>query len=222
MIKLPTIYEHGIEGMHDHIDETIINSPELREAVNHGNILATELRHHNEQTFLKWLELGADFHTLHRAAMERAGTSDPHGPEYRKAITKLLAQTQFGDLLDKQGRYKLLFLFEHQEAVLLWWHHEILPKQRLKWNHPTTVYKEFIKKDRPAKKPKTEKAAKADLDDSSAEELDTAINPARITITKDAAANVKAIVRAVDSLALTPKERNKLLKDMVVGLRAAI
>jgi len=221
-MKLPTVYDHGISGIHDTIDETIIDSAELRDAVSHGNIVAIELREHNRQTFLKWLDLGGSFHVLHRAALERAGTSDPFGPAYRKAITKLLAQTQFGDLLDKAGRSKLLFLYEHQEEVLLWWNFEILPKQRMKWNHPSTVWKEFTKRDRAAKKPKPEKTVEIDLDDTTAEDLDTAINPARITITKDAKANVAAIVRAVDTLGLTPRQRNKLLLDMVNGIRAAI
>jgi len=199
--------------------DDILKSPQYRSARDDGNKAWGRITRHVKALWDDWKIVGRALIEMRYAAQRLSGTDDVMSGHYQNQFSALLSSTHFADM-DKVVRSKLLSLMDNEVLVDVWWNALPFDKQA-RWTHPTTIWKQFnAKEPRPDAKKKTEdKGEDDDLDDS--DELDEALPGGKVKIGTDAAANVAAIVRAVDALLITDAERSKLLKDMAAGLKKA-
>jgi hypothetical protein len=88
-----------------------------------------------------WKEIGAALLVGRREAMRTAKTNKPEGKAYSTAFSVWLKAHHFHDI-DKSDRAKLLHIMENLEEVEAW-RASLSPAERLRWNHPNSVWREF-------------------------------------------------------------------------------
>lgn len=213
--------EHEDEPLDEEQRRAILEAPEYLDAIEAGNKAWGHIKRRTRLIFEDWKVVGRALQEIRRAALTISGANDITSDHYRQQFHALLDGTSFANM-DKVVRSKLLDLTDHSDDVSRWW--DTLPfDKQARWTHPTTVWKQFQlanKKAVPAG-PEVEEGEEEDLDDS--EDLEDVIpgSSGKVKIGLDAAANVAAIVAAIDYQMPTTAERNALLKDMATLLRKA-
>jgi hypothetical protein len=205
---------------------TIIEGDEYRGRIKAANLAIGRVMGRTEKNFADWWTIGEGFMEIRHAASVLSGTNDIQSPVYKKQFSALVGRTRL-TVVDSVTRSKLLDLVTYRHDVELWWA-TLKPEQRLRWNHPTTVWKQWknTSKTKKAFADVKPKGAAAELADSTPEEVaeafghQTPLNTVRITT--DAAINVRAILKVADTLPIDARARAALLRAMSNGLGAAI
>jgi hypothetical protein len=95
------------------------------------------------QCLADWLAVGASLAADRAEAMREAHSNQPRGPGYSEAFKRLLSRRPFADL-EKTTRARLLQVMEHL-AEIQEWLGTLTLSQRLKINHPHTIWKAWKK-----------------------------------------------------------------------------
>jgi hypothetical protein len=93
-----------------------------------------------------WKAVGAALLVGRQEAMRKAQTNKPTGKAYTTAFSNWLQINQFDDL-DKSDRAKLLSIMERLDEVEAY-RASLSPAERMRWNHPNSVWRAFTCPDR--------------------------------------------------------------------------
>ncbi len=88
-----------------------------------------------------WVLVGAALRVGRDEAMAKARTNKPSGKNYNTAFHHWLQLNDFADL-DGSDRGKLLQIIDHLEAVEAW-RATLTEAERLRWNHPSSVWRAY-------------------------------------------------------------------------------
>ena len=98
-----------------------------------------------DKTWEAWLRIGKAFLEVRNVAMHRAGVNRPYGPRYRDLFGLLLRQFKFTDRIKDSGdRARLVEVMENLAAIETW-RNGLSDDDKRRWNHPTTVLREYKK-----------------------------------------------------------------------------
>jgi hypothetical protein len=95
------------------------------------------------ETWVVWLELGEKIAEGHDQLMNLLGYNDARNPSFLKRWGAWLAE-QGLDEIDKGVRSRLSFCVDHKDEIAKW-QHEIGVAKVLLYNHPNSVYRNFMK-----------------------------------------------------------------------------
>lgn len=90
-----------------------------------------------------WVRIGRALLLGRHQAMAEAQTNDPIGKRYNHAFGRWLRDNDFADM-DKSDRSRLMDCLDHLEDIRKW-RSTLTTNQRQQWNHPTTVWRRYIK-----------------------------------------------------------------------------
>jgi len=201
----------------------IIEGQEYLGRIREANKAIARVTGRTEKNFADWWIIAEGFLEIRHAASVMTGTDDIQNPNYKKQFSALVGRTKL-TVVDAVTRSKLMDLAVHRRDVDLWWS-TLTPEQRLKWSHPTTVWKNWKAANKPKKPFPDTKGKKTDeFEPSTMEEVDAALGFApldTVRIGADAGRNVAAILKVTAALALDDDQRAALLADMGSGLAAA-
>jgi hypothetical protein len=93
------------------------------------------------QTWEDWLAVGVAIDIGRQHAMRVSGKNTPEGKGYNQAFSKWLKDEGF-DRLDKGDRKRLMDCIDHQ-AEIEEWRRILVLSQRLRLNHPSTVWRRW-------------------------------------------------------------------------------
>jgi hypothetical protein len=110
------------------------------------------------QTWEDWLAVGVAIDIGRQHAMRVSGKNTPEGKGYNQAFSNWLKDEGF-DRLDKGDRKRLMDCIDHQ-AELEEWRRILTLSQRLRLNHPSTVWRRW-QQSVPEPKPRQSKQVKA-------------------------------------------------------------
>ncbi len=102
------------------------------------------------QQWTHWRYLAQAFAAGREQAMREARTNDPYGPPYNKAFGRWMddpvrrqwANDKVKGAVDKATRNHLLWCADHMSEIEAW-RDTLAQNQRLLWNHPTTVKRQY-------------------------------------------------------------------------------
>jgi hypothetical protein len=98
-----------------------------------------------DKTWEAWVRIGKAFMEVRTVAMQRAGTNRPFGPLYRDLFGRLLRQFKFIERIKDSGdRARLVEVMENLPEIETW-RNGLTNDERRRWNHPTTVLREYKK-----------------------------------------------------------------------------
>ena len=106
-----------------------------------GSKAWTRLKHNSLQNWIDWLLVGAALLVGRREAMSIACSNRPVGGRYRRAFTCWLCKNGFADL-EKRTRADLLRIMECLGQIEVW-RAGLKGDDRLRINHPTTVWRRW-------------------------------------------------------------------------------
>jgi hypothetical protein len=115
-----------------------------------------------DQTWEDWLAVGVAIDIGRQHAMRVSGKNTPEGKGYNQAFSKWLKDEGF-DHLDKGDRKRLMDCIDHQ-AEIEEWRRSLTMSQRLRLNHPSTVWRRWPQSVQEAK-PRRSKPVKAHIAD---------------------------------------------------------
>lgn len=117
-------------------------------------------KHALQNGWQDWLTVAEVLVVGRTTAMTMAGTDEPRGSRYNKAIDMWLVGNGFKDL-PKDMRSKLLKCWEYRDEIEKW-RSSLTEQERLRCNHPNTVIRKFESRNAklPEKKPKKPTVAK--------------------------------------------------------------
>jgi hypothetical protein len=98
-----------------------------------------------DKTWEAWLRIGRAFMEVRNVAMRTAGTNRPFGPLYRDVFGRLLLQFKFTERIKDSGDRARLVEVMESLAEIETWRNGLTDDERRRWNHPTTVLREYKK-----------------------------------------------------------------------------
>jgi len=184
------------------------------------NSTCTKLVQSGKKRWEYWLIVGKSVMEIRLKAMHDSGTDDLASDHYRQAFNRLLANTKVNDVIDRSGLSKLLFIIENEPDVNGWLYGpDMSERQRQKWTHPATVWKEYkawLKRQGQPKvnHPKVAAHEPVEFDDTLDDKLGEALHVVHpmeplnhVGVSVDVDQVVRDIVKVVDGMKLSKKQR---------------
>ena len=101
-----------------------------------------------DKTWEAWLRIGKAFQEVRNVAMKSVGVNRPFGPRYRALFPLLMQRFKFTDRIRDSGdRARLVEVMEILPEIEAW-RNGLTDDERRRWNHPTTVLREYKKAQR--------------------------------------------------------------------------
>jgi hypothetical protein len=98
-----------------------------------------------DKNWHSWLQVGEAIMECRLTAMRHAGVNAPFGRGYTAAYAYLMEHYKFAEQIkDKGDRQKLVAIMENLPAVEAW-RAGLSPEDKRRWNHPTTVFRQWDK-----------------------------------------------------------------------------
>ena len=176
-----------------------------------------------DQAFEDWLMVGRALLIGRGAAMAEAGKNTPQGKGYATAFGKWLSDNGFADM-DKGDRTRLTHIMDH-EAEVIAWRNTLTLTERLRLNHPTSVWRRFEAANRPIR-PKLSPLARdlMAVTGGVAERRDEEVERLRETLEESlmgehAEANARSILRQIRALRLPPEQAEMLIGATIAELQ---
>lgn len=139
--------------MNDSVRLTI--TPESLKVIRRGQAALKRLD--SDRNWRDWLEVGDAIMECRRLAMQESGTNRPFGPRYKAAFSRLMQHYHFTEKLKHApDRSNLVAIMENLPAVEAW-REQLDPSDKRRWNHPTTVWREFKAAQRKSAEVETDK-----------------------------------------------------------------
>jgi hypothetical protein len=124
-----------------HVRPTV--PPESLAIIKRGQRALTELD--KDKNWHSWLQVGEAIVECRRLAMLEAGTNAPYGRGYTAAFGRLMDHYKFAERIkDKADRQKLVAIMDNLPDVEAW-RATLSPDDKRRWNHPTTVFRQWEK-----------------------------------------------------------------------------
>lgn len=102
-----------------------------------------------EKSWQDWLATGELLALLRQEAMHEAGTNRPEGKAYNMAFGIKLTENKLDDM-DKGDRYRLFNCMDNLSLIEQWRSTQLTLQERLRLNHPNSVWRKFQKAHEPA------------------------------------------------------------------------
>jgi hypothetical protein len=109
--------------------------------IDEGRAAWGRLQHHERTSWADWVRLGHAILIGRRDAMLTAKANSPFGVPYVKAIGAWLRENGL-DGINGQDRYKIIQCLEHEHDIEAW-RATLTEVQRLRWNHPNSIWMHF-------------------------------------------------------------------------------
>jgi hypothetical protein len=110
------------------------------------------MRHKTDCTWNDWLAIGDALDIGRTEAMAEARSNRPKGKGYNRAFSFWLFKHGFNDI-DQGDRKRLFDILEHRGAIETW-RATLMPIQRRRINHPSTVWRKWKAKPKAKRKSK--------------------------------------------------------------------
>ena len=138
--NIPNDHLRSVETAKVELDNPVLSAePPVHVAVRQGQEAWQRLRSHS--TWEDWKKVGAA-HVIGRAEAMRDGhVNKPKGRSYNAAINAWLKKFGFYDL-DSGDRTRLFNVMDHLNEIEAWLG-KLLPKERLRLNHPASVWRRW-------------------------------------------------------------------------------
>lgn len=119
------------------------------EVLRQGVEAMLRLSGNSSRDWADWLKVLAALGVGRHAAMLESGSNEPHGYKYCTAFSKWLRLHDAFQAIDQADRKRMFDCLDNLSAIEDW-RARLAPAQRIKWNYPPTVLREWKKSQRPA------------------------------------------------------------------------
>jgi hypothetical protein len=138
--NIPNVHLRRVEATKVELDNPALPiEPPVHAAVRQGQEAWQRLRSHS--TWEDWKKVGAALVIGRAEAMRDGHVNKPKGRSYNAAINAFLKKFGF-DGLDSGDRSRLFDVMDHQNRIEAWLG-KLLPKERLRLNHPASVWRRW-------------------------------------------------------------------------------
>ena len=138
--NIPNDHLRSVETAKVELDNPVLAAePPVPVAVRQGQEAWQRLRSHS--TWEDWKKVGAALVIGRAEAMRDGHVNKPKGRSYNAAINAFLKKFGF-DGLDSGDRSRLFDVMDHQNRIEAWLG-KLLPKERLRLNHPASVWRRW-------------------------------------------------------------------------------
>jgi len=137
--NIPNVPLHPVETAEVELDNPARPAEPVHTVVLQGQEAWQRLRSHS--TWEDWKKVGAALVIGRGEAMRDGHVNKPKGRSYNAAINAFLKKFGF-DGLDSGDRSRLFDVMDHQNRIEAWLG-KLLPKERLRLNHPASVWRRW-------------------------------------------------------------------------------
>ena len=123
------------------MDDRVTSDTEIKATGKEIRALWRQIK--KNETWVSWLELGEKIVQGHDRLMSLLGYNDQKNPSFLKRWGEWLAEQDLNEI-DKGVRSRLSFCVEHKDEIAKW-QQEIGVSKALLYNHPNSVYRNFMK-----------------------------------------------------------------------------